>query len=134
MRASRPGCTVEPNVWCHTLRKSAEVSEIRARISVDLIVCHNQGVQWRTALKSCKSFALGVSPDIRGSWPPNEHRRDAGARVGLNTSVATNSPAYVSNPVDPRADYGRASFDIRHAAVINAKATVSSFARTELRT
>ena len=38
----------------------------------------------------------------------------------LNTSVATNSPAFVANPLDPRADYGRASFDIRHAAVINA--------------
>jgi hypothetical protein len=38
----------------------------------------------------------------------------------LNTSVATNSPAFVANPLDPRADYGRASFDTRHAAVINA--------------
>ena len=38
----------------------------------------------------------------------------------MNTSVATNSPAFVSNPLDPRQDYGRASFDIRNAAVINA--------------
>jgi hypothetical protein len=38
----------------------------------------------------------------------------------LNTSVATNSPAFIANPRDPRADYGRASFDIRHAAVISA--------------
>jgi hypothetical protein len=38
----------------------------------------------------------------------------------LNTSVATNSPAFVENPLNPRADYGRASFDTRHAAVINA--------------
>jgi hypothetical protein len=39
----------------------------------------------------------------------------------LNTSVATNSPAFASNPLDPKgADYGRASFDVRHAAVINA--------------
>jgi hypothetical protein len=39
----------------------------------------------------------------------------------LNTSVATNSPAFVSNPLNPlQADYGRASFDVRHAAVINA--------------
>ncbi len=38
----------------------------------------------------------------------------------LNTSVATNSPAFVSNPLDPMADYGRASFDVRHAGVINA--------------
>lgn len=38
----------------------------------------------------------------------------------MNTSVATNSPAFVANPLDPRADYGRASFDIHHAAVLNA--------------
>lgn len=39
----------------------------------------------------------------------------------MNTSVATNSPAFASNPLDPKgADYGRASFDIRHSAVINA--------------
>lgn len=39
----------------------------------------------------------------------------------MNTSVATNSPAFVSNPLNPlQADYGRASFDVRHAAVINA--------------
>jgi Carboxypeptidase regulatory-like domain len=38
----------------------------------------------------------------------------------VNTSVATNSPAFVANPLDPKADYGRASFDIRNAAVLNA--------------
>jgi hypothetical protein len=38
----------------------------------------------------------------------------------MNTSVATNSPAFVANPLDPKADYGRASFDIRHAGVFNA--------------
>ena len=37
----------------------------------------------------------------------------------MNTSVATNSPAFVANPLNPRADWGRASFDIRHTAVIN---------------
>jgi len=36
----------------------------------------------------------------------------------LNTSVATNSPAFVANPLNPKADYGRASFDIRHSGVI----------------
>lgn len=38
----------------------------------------------------------------------------------MNTSIATNSPAFTANPYDPKADWGRASFDIRHAAVINA--------------
>ncbi len=38
----------------------------------------------------------------------------------LNTSVATNSPAFASNPLEPSWDYGRGSFDIRHSATINA--------------
>jgi hypothetical protein len=38
----------------------------------------------------------------------------------VNTSVATNSPAFVANPLNPISDYGRASFDIRHTGVINA--------------
>jgi len=38
----------------------------------------------------------------------------------MNTSVATNSPAFVANPLDPAADYGRASFDVRHSGVLNA--------------
>ena len=38
----------------------------------------------------------------------------------MNTSIATNSPAFTANPHDPKADWGRASFDIRHSAVINA--------------
>lgn len=37
-----------------------------------------------------------------------------------NTSVATNSPAFVANPLQAKSDYGRASFDVRHAAVISA--------------
>jgi hypothetical protein len=38
----------------------------------------------------------------------------------LNTSVATNSPAFASNPLEPSWDYGRGSFDIRHSGVSNA--------------
>jgi hypothetical protein len=38
----------------------------------------------------------------------------------MNTSVATNSPAFVSNPLRPKDDYGRASFDVRHSAVLQA--------------
>jgi hypothetical protein len=36
----------------------------------------------------------------------------------LNTSVATNSPAFLSDPLRPNADYGRASFNVRHSGVI----------------
>jgi Carboxypeptidase regulatory-like domain/TonB-dependent Receptor Plug Domain len=38
----------------------------------------------------------------------------------MNTSVATNSPAFLANPLVPKADYGRASFDVRHSAVLQA--------------
>jgi hypothetical protein len=38
----------------------------------------------------------------------------------LNTSVATNSPAFAANPLEPSWDYGRGSFDVRNSAVINA--------------
>jgi Carboxypeptidase regulatory-like domain len=38
----------------------------------------------------------------------------------MNTSVATNSPAFVSNPLRPLDDYGRASFDVRHSTVLQA--------------
>ena len=38
----------------------------------------------------------------------------------MNTSVATNAPAFVANPLQPTSDYGRASFDVRHAAVLQA--------------
>jgi hypothetical protein len=38
----------------------------------------------------------------------------------LNTSVATNSPAFAADPLNPRLDYGPAAFDIRHSGVINA--------------
>jgi len=36
----------------------------------------------------------------------------------LNTSVATNSPVFLSDPLRPNADYGRASFDVRQSGVI----------------
>jgi hypothetical protein len=38
----------------------------------------------------------------------------------MNTSVATNAPAFVANPRDSKADYGRASFDLRHAVTVSA--------------
>jgi hypothetical protein len=38
----------------------------------------------------------------------------------MNTSVATNSPAFLSNPLDPSADYARASFDVRNSGVAQA--------------
>jgi hypothetical protein len=51
----------------------------------------------------------------------------------MNTSVATNSPAFVADPLQPKADYGRASFDIRNSAVISATYDLP-FGRSALRT
>ena len=51
----------------------------------------------------------------------------------MNTSVATNSPAFVADPLQPMADYGRASFDVRQSAVINATYDLP-FGRSALRT
>jgi hypothetical protein len=61
-------------------------------------------------------FSRGLQ--IRGVYTYSKALDDGDS---LNTSVATNSPAFVSNPLNPLlSDYGRASFDVRHAAVISA--------------
>jgi hypothetical protein len=36
-----------------------------------------------------------------------------------NTSVSSNTPAFVSFPGNPKVDYGRAATDVRHAASVN---------------
>ncbi|MGA7908930.1 MAG: carboxypeptidase regulatory-like domain-containing protein [Candidatus Sulfotelmatobacter sp.] len=38
----------------------------------------------------------------------------------LNSTAAANAPGLVSNPLDLRADYGLATYDVRHLGVINA--------------
>jgi hypothetical protein len=60
---------------------------------------------------------FGKSLQFRGVYTFSKALDDGD---NMNTSVATNSPAFVANPLDPRADYGRASFDIRQVAVLNA--------------
>ena len=71
------------------------------------------------------SFYNGLEVDVNHRWSNGLQLRgvytfskalDDGDN--LNTSVATNSPAFLSNPRNPNADYGRASFDVRHAGVI----------------
>lgn len=77
----------------------------------------SQGVSAYNGLEADISQRLTHGLQFRGVYTFSKALDDGD---NLNTSVATNSPAFVANPVDPRADYGRASFDIRHAAVINA--------------
>jgi Carboxypeptidase regulatory-like domain len=68
-------------------------------LELDLIHRWNNGLQFRAVYTFAKSLDDGDN---------------------MNTSIATNSPAFVANPHDISADWGRASFDIRHSAVINA--------------
>jgi hypothetical protein len=62
------------------------------------------------------TFSHGLQ--VRGVYTYSKALDDGDS---MNASVATNSPAFVSNPLNPlQSDYGRASFDVRHAAVLNA--------------
>ena len=87
-----------PNVWNTTNWFSEGVSSYNG-LEVDVNHRLTHGLQFRGVYTFSKSLDDGDS---------------------MNTSVATNSPAFVANPLDPMADYGRASFDIRSAGVINA--------------
>jgi len=87
-----------PAVWNTTHWFSEGVSSYNG-LEVDLNHRFARGLQFRAAYTFSKALDDGDN---------------------MNTSVATNSPAFVANPLQPKADYGRASFDIRHSAVINA--------------
>ncbi len=87
-----------PAVWNTTNWISQGISNYNA-LQVDVSHHLSRGLQFRGVYTFAKSLDDGDS---------------------LNTSVATNSPAFASNPNDLKADYGRASFDIRHSAVLNA--------------
>ena len=62
-----------------------------------------------------RRFARGLQ--FRGVYTFSKSLDDGD---NMNTSVATNSPAFVANPLQPKSDYGRASFDVQHAAVLHA--------------
>jgi len=77
----------------------------------------SEGVSSYHGLEAEVSRRVGHGLQFRGVYTFSKALDDGDS---VNTSVATNSPAFVANPLQPKADYGRASFDIRHAAVINA--------------
>jgi hypothetical protein len=77
----------------------------------------SDGVSSYNALEIDFNRRLSRGFQIRGVYTFSKSLDDGDT---LATTVATNSPAYVSNPLQPRWDYGRSSFDIRHAGVINA--------------
>jgi hypothetical protein len=77
----------------------------------------SQGISSYNALEVDVNQRLSHGLQFRGVYTFSKSLDDGDS---MNTSVATNSPAFASNPLNLRADYGRASFDIRHSAVINA--------------
>jgi Carboxypeptidase regulatory-like domain len=94
-----PGAALaNPAVWNTTHWFSQGISSYNG-LAVDVNRRFGRGLQFRGVYTFSKSLDDGDN---------------------MNTSVATNSPAFVQNPLQPKADYGRASFDVRQAAVINA--------------
>jgi hypothetical protein len=77
----------------------------------------SQGVSSYNGLEVDVNRSFRKSLQFRGAYTFAKALDDGD---NMNTSLATNSPAFVANPRDPKADYGRASFDIRHVAVLNA--------------
>jgi hypothetical protein len=77
----------------------------------------SQGISSYHGLEVDVNRRLGRGLQFRGAYTFAKTLDDGD---NMNTSVATNSPAFVANPLQPKADYGRASFDVRHVAVINA--------------
>jgi hypothetical protein len=77
----------------------------------------SEGISSYNGLEVDVNRRLGKSLQFRATYTFSKALDDGD---NMNTSVATNSPAFVANPLDPGADYGRAAFDIRHAAVLNA--------------
>jgi hypothetical protein len=77
----------------------------------------SEGVSSYNGLELDVSRRLARGLQFRGVYTFSKTLDDGDT---LNTTLATNSPAYMADSNNPKADYGRASFDIRHSAVINA--------------
>src|ERR1700686_2440485 len=77
----------------------------------------SQGVSSYNGLEVDVNRRLGHGLQFRGVYTFSKALDDGD---NMNTSGAPNSPAFVANPLNPAADYGRASFDVRHSAVLNA--------------
>jgi hypothetical protein len=77
----------------------------------------SEGISSYQGLEVDVTRRVGRGLQFRGAYTFSKSLNDGDS---MNTSVATNSPAFASNPLDLAADYGRASFDVRHAGVINA--------------
>ena len=83
----------------------------------------SQGVSWYNGLNVDLNHRLSRGLQLRGVYTFSKGLDDGD---NMNTSIATNSPAFTANPLAPLADYGRASFDIRHSGVISATYEIPS--------
>jgi hypothetical protein len=61
-----------------------------------------------------RRFSGGLQ--LRGAYTYSKSLDDGGT---LNTSVGTNTPAFVMFPLNPKIDWGLSPFDVRHLVVIN---------------
>ena len=73
-----------------------------------------------------RRFSHGLS--LRGVYTWSKALDDGDS---LNATAAPNAPGLVSNPFDLHADYGLATYDVRHIGVINAVYTLP-FGRGQL--
>ena len=76
----------------------------------------SEGVSSYNALQVDLNKRFSKSFQIRGVYTYSKNLDDGTA---WNTSVAANAPAFVMFPLDPKRDWGPATTDVRHLAVIN---------------
>ena len=94
-----PGAALQNNAVLNTTQWFSEGVSSYNGLEVDVNHHFSHGLQFRGVYTFSKALDDGDN---------------------MNTSVATNSPAFVANPLNPASDYGRASFDVRHSGVVNA--------------
>ena len=76
----------------------------------------SQGVSSYNGLEVDAQHRYAHGLQLRGVYTWSKNLDDGSA---WNTSVSSNTPAYVSVPGDPKVDYGRAATNIAHAGVIS---------------
>ncbi len=76
----------------------------------------SEGISNYNALEVDASHKLTKGLQLRGVYTWSRNLDDGSA---WNTSVSSNTPAFVSYPVHPAVDYGLAATNINHAAAIN---------------
>ncbi len=77
----------------------------------------SRGISSYNGLEVDMNHRLSHGLQFRGVYTYSKALDDGDS---LNTSIATNSPAFVADPLRPMDDYGPGSFDISHVGVINA--------------